>query len=159
MEYAQYRGQIFLMYIDYLDYIQKEKIYLYSWAKKPELYAVEEDGEIIYKREVSEDDLDFAYRTKYLVDYQGQTFEILADIGKRLLGQGKIYLYTEDREDARKLEFEGYDNGSFQKGIDLDEVERVIEIKIPILRFKGMASTQRIIEKDQIMDYINNLIE
>ena len=159
MEYAQYRGQIFLMYIDYLDYIQKEKIYLYSWAKKPELYAVEEDGEIIYKREVSEDDLDFAYRTKYLVDYQGQTFEILSDIDKLLLKDDEVILFTDIPEIARSYGFRHYDNISFQKSIHLDEVDRVTEIKIPILRFKGMESTQTVIEKDQIMDYIMNLIE
>ncbi len=113
----------------------------------------------LFVKEVSEDDLDFAYRTKYFVDYQGQTFEVLADIGKRLLGQGKIQLYTEDRETARRLGFEPYDNGSFHKGIQLDEVDRITEIKIPILRFKGMESTRTIIEKDRIMDYIMNLVE
>jgi hypothetical protein len=159
MEYAQFRGQVYLMYIDYLDYIQKEKIYLYSWVKRPGLYAVEEDGEITYKREVQEDDLDFAYETEYLVDYQGQTFETLADISKGLLGNRKIHLYTEDREAARRLGFEAYDNGSFQKGITLSDIDRVTEIKIPILRFKGMETTKTIIEKDQILGYIMNLIE
>ncbi|MPM98896.1 hypothetical protein SDC9_146086 [bioreactor metagenome] len=103
--------------------------------------------------------MDFAYRVKYLVDYQGHTFETLADVGKRLLGQDKLYLYTEDREIAENLGFETYDNGSFDKGIYLRDIERVTELKIPILRFKGMETTKTIIEKDQILDYIINLIE
>ena len=110
-------------------------------------------------KEVSEEDLDFAYRTKYLVDYRGQTFETLADIGKRLLGQRILYLYTEDHEAARRLGFDTYENGSFKKGIYLDEIERITEIKIPILKFKGMESTKTIIEKDQIIDYIMNMVE
>ena len=113
----------------------------------------------LFVKEVSEDDLDFAYRTKYLVDYQGQTFEILSSIGKRLFGQGKIFLFTEDREDAKKFNFEAYDNLSFKKAITIGEVDRITEIKIPILRFKDMEPTETIIEKDQIMDYIINLIE
>jgi len=159
MEYALYKGQLYPMYIDYLDYNQKEKIYLYSWIHKPGLQAVNDDGETIYKREVSEDDLDFAYRVKHLVDYKGQTFEILSDIGKRLLGPGKIYLYTENREDADKYGFEPYDKLSFKKPITIWEVDRITEIKIPILRFKDMAPTKTIIEKHQIIDYINNLVE
>jgi hypothetical protein len=158
MEYAQYGGQLFLMYIDYLDYIQKEKIYLYSWVKRPSLQAVEDYGEIMYKREVSEDDLDFAYRTKYLVDYQRQTFEILSDIDKLLLEDDEVILFTDDPSIAKSYGFRAYDNISFQKSIHLDEVDRVTEIKIPILRFKDMEPTETIIEKDQIMDYIINLI-
>lgn len=113
----------------------------------------------LFVKEVSEEDLDFAYDTKYLVDYQGQTFEILSSIGKRLLGLGRIFLFTDNRDDAKKYGFEAYDNLSFKKPITINEVDRIAEIKIPILRFKGMEPTQTIIEKDQIMDYIMNLIE
>jgi hypothetical protein len=110
-------------------------------------------------KEVLEDDLDFAYRTKYLVDYQGQTFEILSDIDKLLLEDDEVILFTDNPSIAKSYGFRHYDNISFQKNIHLDEVERVTEIKIPILKFKGMESTKTIIEKDQILDYIMNLIE
>ena len=156
MQYAIYQNQRFRINP------RNGKIRLLCPEKKQGFINVIVEGvkqENLFVKEVSEDDLDFAYRTKYLVDYQGQTFETLADIGKRLLGQRKLYLYTEDREAARRLGFDTYENGSFQKGIYLDEIERITEIKIPILRFKRMESTQTIIEKDQIKDYITNLIE
>ena len=159
MSYAIYHGDLYKMYVDYLDYIQKEKIYIYSQYHRPGLQRIEEYGEITYEKEVSQDDLDFAFDTKYLVDYQGQTFEILSDIDKLLLTDDLVILFTDVPAIAKRYGFRHYDNISYQKDIHLDEVDRVTEIKIPILKFKGMESTQRIIEKDQIMDYIINLIE
>lgn len=112
-----------------------------------------------FMKEVSEDDLDFAFDTKYLVDYQGQTFEILSGIGKRLLHDDVVILFTDIPAIAKRYGFRHYDNISYQKDIHLDEVDRITEIKIPILRFKGMESTKTIIDKDQIQNYIMNLIE
>lgn len=113
----------------------------------------------LFVKEVSEEDLDYAFDTKYLVDYQGQTFEILSDIDKLLLTDDVVILFTDIPSIAKSYGFRHYDNISFQKNIHLHEVERVTEIKIPILRFKGMESTKTIIKKDQIMDYIMNLID
>ncbi len=112
-----------------------------------------------FVKEIPEEDLDFAYRTKYLVDYQGQTFEILSGIGKRLLKDDVVILFTDIPAIAKEYGFRHYDNISFQKDIHLNEVDRITEIKIPILRFKGMESTRTIIEKEQILDYIMNLVE
>ena len=154
MHYAIYQNQCYRINA-------RNVIRLLSPEKKQGFVNVIVEGvkqDNLFVKEVPEDDLDFAYRTKYLVDYQGQIFEILSDIDKLLLEDDEVILFTDDPSIAKSYGFRAYDNISFQKSIHLDEVDRVTEIKIPILRFKDMEPTETIIEKDQIMDYIINLI-
>ncbi|MEM5768622.1 MAG: hypothetical protein AAGU32_10110 [Bacillota bacterium] len=156
MQYAIYQNQCYRINA------RDGKIRLLSSEKRQGFVNVIVEGvkqDNLFVKEVSEDDLDFAYRTKYLVDYQDQTFEILSGIGKRLLNDDVVILFTDIPAIAKEYGFRHYDNISFQKDIHLGEIDRITEIKIPILRFKGVESTRTIIEKDQIMDYIMNLIE
>lgn len=160
MKYGVYRNETYLMYIDYLDYKKKEKLYLFSRSKRTGLEKViNDDIGVTYEKEVSEDDLDFAYELRFRAEYFGHAFKVMSSIDKRRLEDGIIALSTFDRDIGDLLEFDSYDQFLLYKDVQMDDIDRLIEVKVPILKFKGMEEIETEIPKDKIAEYINNKLE
>ena len=112
----------------------------------------------IFTKEVSIDDIEFAYELEFKVVYKGIEFEPWA-IGKFILENNQLSLFTDSPAVAEQYEFMKQEQFVFKKEIPLDDLDALIEIKKPILKFKDMNKVVTRIEKKDIRDYLENLIE
>ncbi|MDD9148963.1 hypothetical protein OYT88_10410 [Sporolactobacillus sp. CQH2019] len=107
----------------------------------------------IYIKEVSDNKVELVYELNYKVIYKGMEFEPLA-IGKFVLDQHYIMITTNDRDIAEKFQFEKKEPFVFDKQIPLNEIDALIEIKIPLLRFKNLGEERIRIESQDIKAYL-----
>ena len=112
----------------------------------------------IFTKEVSIDDIEFAYELEFKVVYTGIEFEPWA-IRKFILENYQLSLFTDSPTVAEQYEFIKQEQFVFKKEIPLDDLDALIEIKKPILKFKDMNKVVTRIEKEDIRDYLKNLIE
>lgn len=106
---------------------------------------------------VSVDDLEFAYELRYKVIYNNIEFEPWS-IGKHILNEEKISLFTSDSDLAALYGFTKEEQFVFKKELKLNDVEALIEIKIPILKFKHMKEERTRIEQKYIEKYLEYTI-
>ena len=107
-------------------------------------------------KEVSLDEVEFAYELSYKVIYKGTEFNPWA-IGKLIINKDEISLFTSNSEQANQYEFTKKEQFIFKKEVKLDEIEALIEIKKPILKFKYIKEEKIKIEKKDIRNYLKNL--
>lgn len=119
-----------------------------------------ETADDLFVKEVSEDDLDFAYELWYRAEYFGHEFDVFSSIDKKLFEKNVIVLKASFNDDmAKLLDFDHYDRGTLIKRLCFDDIDRLIEVKVPILKFKDMEQTEKEIPKDKIAEHINNKLE
>lgn len=112
----------------------------------------------IFIKEVDIDDVNIIYNLEYKVIYKGKEFVPWA-IGKFILETDKIPLGTSDDNDAKNYGFKKMEQFVFKKEVLIDEVDALIEIKKPILKFKHIDEEVRKIDKKDIRSYLNNILE
>lgn len=111
----------------------------------------------ILVKEVNVDDLQFAYKLKYKVIYNSIEFEPWS-IGKHILDKEKISLYTSNSDLASLYEFNKEEQFVFKKELKLSDIEALIEIKIPILKFDQLKEERTRIEPNDIKKYLEDTI-
>ncbi|NMC56524.1 MAG: hypothetical protein GYA50_04815 [Eubacteriaceae bacterium] len=98
-------------------------------------------------------DLEDAYELWHDVIYKGNQFE--ADNIETLLESGSVDIDTDDLDTANKFGFKMQDQYWYSKTIKFKDIEALIEIKEPILKFeKTKQTTTHTIPKEEIMDYV-----
>ncbi|QUH30055.1 hypothetical protein [Vallitalea guaymasensis] len=110
----------------------------------------------ILVKKVDMDEIEFAYELKYKVMYKGLEFEPWA-IGRFILENNSLSLFTQDTKIANQYNFIKKEQFVFKKDILLDEVDALIEIKKPILKFKYLDEVILSIKKEDIVDYLNKV--
>jgi hypothetical protein len=124
-----------------------------GFVKVPDYYDYK--GELhtsLYEREIKEEELEDAYALSYKAYYKGEEFH--AASVEDIWNEGNLGLDTEDIDLAEKYEFEALDRSWFDKRVKAEEIEALIEYKIPILQFENTKQmTSRKIPKEEIMDY------
>ncbi|ENK0837865.1 hypothetical protein ACXATD_003262 [Clostridium sporogenes] len=111
----------------------------------------------ILVKEVSIDDLEFAYELKHKVIYNNIEFEPWS-IGKHIISENKISLFTSNSEIADLYGFIKEEQFVFKKEVKLKDIEALIQIKIPILKFNYMREERTRIEQKYIKRYLENII-
>ncbi|MGG0658420.1 hypothetical protein [Rummeliibacillus pycnus] len=111
----------------------------------------------IFIKEVSVDDLEFAYELKYKVIYNNLEFEPWS-ISKHILYEEKISLFTSNSDLASLYGFTKEEQFVFKKELKLNDIEALIEIKIPILKFNHMKEERTRIEQKYIKKYFEDII-
>lgn len=111
----------------------------------------------ILVKKVSTDDLEFAYELKYKVIYNNIEFEPWS-IGKHILNEEKISLFTSNSDLASLYGFTKEEQFVFKKELKLNDIEALIEIKIPILKFNHMKEERTRIEQKYIKKYFEDII-
>lgn len=161
MFYAVCQGKLFLLNVIFNRDTLENEYYLFSKTERHGLRKViNKYGGISYQKEVNEDDLDFAYELWYQAEYFGHVFEVFSSIDKKLLDRDVIVLKASFNDDmAKLLDFGHYDRGTLIKRLCFDDIDRLIEVKVPILKFKDMEQTEKEIPKDKIAEHINNKLE
>lgn len=156
MSYTIYQGRL------YLSNIRNMKVRLRSRvAEEGFTELIDLVGNIhndVFIKEVNIEDVDIIYNLEYKVVYKGREFIPWA-VGKFILETDKISLGTNDEKEARSYAFEKMEQFVFKKDVPIDEVDALIEIKKPILKFQNMKEQFTRIEQKNIRNYINNLLE
>ncbi len=115
-------------------------------------------SKVIYIKEVEIQDLVMAYELKYKIIYKEREY-VPWTVGKFLLKTNKIYIDTTDEQEAKKYGFEKIEQFLFKKEVLLDEVDALIEMKSPILKFQNKDEEFTRIEQKDIRSYLEKLIE
>jgi len=151
MEIAEYRNKLYRI-------VQIEnELFLMSRGKKEEEFtpAIGINGKVIdglYEKKVKEEELEDAYALSYKAYYKGE--KLHAEGVEDIWNEGDIGLDTEDIGFVEKYEFKVLDRSWFYKRVKAEEIEALIEYKVPILQFKNTKQmTSRKIPKEEIMDY------
>jgi hypothetical protein len=151
MEIAEYRNKLYRI-------VQIEnELFLMSRGKKEEEFtpAIGINGKVIdglYEKKVKEEELEDAYEFGYEAYYKGEKFDTASV--EDLWNEGNIRLDTENIDFVEKYEFEVMDRSWFYKRVKAEEIEALIEYKVPILQFENTKQmTSRKIPKEEIMDY------
>lgn len=156
MSYTIYQGRL------YLSNIRNMKVRLRSrLAEEGFTELIDLVGNIhndVFIKEVNIEDVDIIYNLEYKVVYKGREFIPWA-VGKFILETDKISLGTNDEKEARSYAFEKMEQFVFKKDVPIDELDALIEIKKPILKFQNMKEQFTRIEQKNIRNYINNLLE
>jgi hypothetical protein len=109
----------------------------------------------ILVKSVNIDELELAYDIQINAVFKGEEFETYA-MGRFSLEQNEISLFMHG-EDVEKYGFHKMEQFVFKKEVSLDDIEALVEIKKPILKFKGIVEERNIIPKNEIAEYIKNL--
>ena len=107
-------------------------------------------------KRVKMEDLDLAYNIKVNVNYKGEEFETLS-LGPFNNQEGTISLFTNDYVLAKKFDFYKQEQFVFVKEVPLQDIESLIEIHIPILEFRELPTSRKIIKRTEIKNYLKKL--
>ncbi|WP_019377049.1 hypothetical protein [Virgibacillus halodenitrificans] len=159
IQYGIYKNNIYT-----IDLVNGE-IELTSHNPQDKIYSFKEYIDILGKEHpeilikiVSETEISFAYKLEFKVLYKGEIFLPTA-IGKFLLGNDSISIYSNNIEDMPRYGFDRIDKFIFEKEIALNDIDALIEYKVPILKFSDRDTEVNRINKENIREYISNLIE
>ncbi|MFK9092121.1 hypothetical protein [Bacillus salipaludis] len=110
----------------------------------------------IFIKEVSIDDVDEVYELKINVIYKGKEFETYS-IDPASLHENSILLFSMDPKDVQDFGFIKHEQFVFQKKIALPDVDALVEIKKPLLKFEAQPESRQMIPSHLIKDYIRLL--
>ncbi|MGG0658426.1 hypothetical protein [Rummeliibacillus pycnus] len=152
--YCIYKGKTFILdiYNNTLELISNKREDVNNGFKEYVDVLGNRQSDILVK-EISVDDLEFAYELKYKVIYNNIEFEPWS-IGKYILNEEKISLFTSNSDLASLYGFTKEEQFVFKKEIKLNDIEALIEIKIPILKFNHMKEERTRIEQMYIKKYL-----
>lgn len=112
----------------------------------------------IFIKEVDMNNVDIIYEVDYRVLYKENEYKCLK-VAKETLDINYITIYTSDSNIAGQYGFIKKEQFIFDKDVSLDEIDALIEIKKPILRFNHLKEERTKIEQKNIRDYLSNIIE
>ncbi|AAK79994.1 hypothetical protein BJV85_001842 [Clostridium acetobutylicum] len=156
MKYSIYKGKLYLSSIRNMKVRLRSRVYEEGFKELVDLLGnIHND---IFIKEVTIEDVDIIYNIEYKVIYKGREFIPWA-VGKFILDTGKITLGTNDEKEARLYNFKKVEQFVFKKEVEIEEVDALIEIKKPILKFESMGEQVTRIEPKYIKDYLKKLLE
>ncbi|WP_226654833.1 hypothetical protein [Pseudalkalibacillus hwajinpoensis] len=105
-------------------------------------------------KRVKIEELDLVFEIKVNANYKGEEFETLS-LGPFNIQEKKISLFTNSYVVAKKFDFYKQEQFVFVKEVPLQEIESLIEIHIPILEFRDLPTSRKVIEKSEIINYLS----
>lgn len=146
-----------------LDVYNSQELELNSKNSKDKMYGFTEYVDVLgnkhndlFIRKVSQSDLDYAYDLQVNVIYKDDEFETY-EIGRSSLDENTISLFTNEIDKAQKHQFEKKEQFVYKKSVSLDDIDAIVEVKIPILRFANLPVERDKIPKSEIRNYIKSL--
>lgn len=112
----------------------------------------------IFIKEVDMNNVDIIYEVDYRVLYRGNEYKCLK-VAKETVDINYITIFTSDSDIADKYGFIKKEQFIFDKDVSLDEIDALIEIKKPILKFSHLKEEKTKIGQKDIRDYLSNIIE
>ncbi|MGM9951078.1 MAG: hypothetical protein ACI33P_13185 [Lysinibacillus sp.] len=152
--YAEYNGKVYPVTI------RNEKCRLKSMENESGFMELIDLGgnlhQDLFVKEVTFDEIDSLFELKYKIIYKGKEYEPFS-IGKLVINQGKIMLFSNDVKDLEDNAFEKQEQFVFKKEVAIDEIDSLIEIKEPMLDFSSLPKERKVIPNDEIEAYWEDL--
>lgn len=156
MIYAIYKNKIYLANVRQSKVRLKTRVAELGFNELVDLAGnVHKD---IFIKEVDMNDVDIIYEVEYRVLYRGNEYKCLK-VAKETVDINYITIFTSDSDIAKKYGFTKKEQFIFDKDVSLDEIDALIEIKKPILKFSHLKDQKIKIEQKNIRDYLSNIIE
>lgn len=108
----------------------------------------------VFVKEVGVEDIDVIYEIHYKIIYQGKEYSPFT-IGELVIENEKITIFSKDYVDYEKDGFQKKEQFVFVKEVAINNIEGIIEIKKPILDFKGLPEEKKYLSKNAISHDIN----
>lgn len=152
-KYAEYQGKTYPVVIRNGKYRLRSRVQDMGFEELIDLGGNKHKD--IFVKEVKIEDIDVIYELQYKIIYQGKEYSPFV-IGELAIENDKITLFSKDYEDYEKNGFQKKEQFVFVKEVGIDNIEGIIEIKKPILDFKGLPEEKKYLSKNSISHYINN---
>lgn len=156
MIYAIYKNKVYLANVRELKVRLKTRIAELGFNELVDLAGnIHKD---IFIKEVDINNVDIIYEVDYRVLYRGSEYRCLK-VAKETVDRNYITIYTSDSDIADQYGFIKKEQFIFDKDVSLDEIDALIEIKKPILKFNHLEEEKTKIGQKDIRDYLSNIIE
>lgn len=156
MIYAIYKNKIYLANVRQSKVRLKTRVAELGFNELVDLAGnVHKD---IFIKELDMNDVDIIYEVEYRVLYRGNEYKCLK-VAKETIDINYIIIFTSDSDIAEQYGFIKKEQFIFDKDVSLDEIDALIEIKKPILKFSHLKEQKVKIEQKNIRDYLSNIIE
>lgn len=105
----------------------------------------------LFIKELSEEDVELAFEIEVVVVFKGEEFQLFTAVSPEDI---TVKITSFNPEQAKQFDFEIHEPFVFKKEISFDEVEEIIEIRKPILKWEGQPESRRIIPKQLYNAYL-----
>ncbi|WP_010677573.1 hypothetical protein [Bacillus timonensis] len=110
----------------------------------------------IFIKEVSLEDVLLVYELKMNAIYKGKEFETYG-VDSSTLEKNYILLFSMDYEDVNDFGFRKHEQFVYQKEVALGDIDALVEMKKPILKWENQPESRRTIPNNKIRDYLSQL--
>ncbi|WEG18945.1 hypothetical protein PQ478_10785 [Alkalihalophilus pseudofirmus] len=104
----------------------------------------------IFIKQLSEEDVELAFEIEVLVVFKGEEFQLFSSVSPE---DNTVKLISFNPEQAKHYDFQIHEPFVFKKEISFDEVEEIIEIRKPILKWEGQPVSKSVIPKESYKAY------
>ncbi|MEH7379335.1 hypothetical protein V7138_02480 [Bacillus sp. JJ1533] len=108
----------------------------------------------IFEKDLAISDVDLVFRKKINAIYKGKEFETYG-INTSTLENNYILLFSMDYDDVNDYGFTKHEQFVYQKEVALDDIEALVEIKKPILKWKDQPESRKTIPTNKILEYLS----
>ncbi|OLS38290.1 hypothetical protein BTR22_07335 [Alkalihalophilus pseudofirmus] len=105
----------------------------------------------LFIKDLSEEDVELAFEIEVVVVFKGKEFQLFSSVSPE---DNTVKLISFNPEQAKQFDFEIHEPFVFKKEISFDEVEEIIEIRKPILKWEGQPESRRVIPKESFRAYL-----
>lgn len=108
----------------------------------------------IFIKEVTLDDVELVYELKINAVYNGREFETNG-VDSSTLEKNYILLFSMDYEDVNNYGFIKHEQFVYQKEVKLEDIDSLVEIKKPILKWENQPESRKTIPSNKIQEYLS----
>ncbi|MGN7298200.1 hypothetical protein [Ferdinandcohnia sp. SAFN-114] len=107
----------------------------------------------IFIKEVSFDDVELVYELKINAIFKGKEFETYG-VDTSTLENNYILLFSKEYEDVNNYGFIKHEQFVYQKEAKLEDIDSLVEIKKPILKWENQPESRKTIPSNKIQEYL-----
>ncbi len=108
----------------------------------------------IFIKEVSLEDVELVYELKINAIYKGKEFETYG-VDSSTLEKNYILLFSMDYKDVNDYSFSKHEQFVYQKQVALDDIDALVEIKKPVLKWENQPELRKLIPNNTIQEYLS----
>ncbi|RFB15384.1 hypothetical protein DZB84_13355 [Bacillus sp. HNG] len=110
----------------------------------------------IFEKNIAITKVDYVYRQTVNAIYKGKEFETYG-IDSSTLEKKYILLFSMDYEDVNDYGFIKHEQFVYQKEVGLEDIDALVEIKKPILKWENQPESRKIIPYNMIRAYLSQI--
>ncbi|MDR4887685.1 hypothetical protein RGU12_09015 [Fredinandcohnia sp. QZ13] len=108
----------------------------------------------IFEKDIAISDVDLVYLKKINAIYKGKEFETYG-INSSTLENNYILLFSKNYEDVNNYGFIKHEQFVYQKEVTLEDIDALVEIKKPILKWEDQLESRKLIPNNMIREYLS----